>query len=417
MATLTDASHSPPDAGPDGALAHWWFGRFRVCGNEHGELHFRDMLMPQGRTLPASRFAKLRGREREQAWFQAGFVPGALGAALDEIAEQPRHQDDPMFWQYPCRTEGAAWDLHASRPEALRLGDALHLYLGLPWATWIDKANKNAWGATGLSAADAQWRRTAVRLSGLRAALQSVGLQLRVHTVCQHIRWTDLLERWQSLGVTDLWLSHCPAADVEAPPGMTLHPWRLFAVNVEDANRRAGLETGRDPERRSVLASFVGAHAAHYLSDIRPRLRAFADEPDVSIELTDQWHFEAVVYDGQVQGRATAAATPDPSVRRYNEMLSDSVFSLCPAGAGANTLRLWESLASGAIPVLFEPWPRLPEAGTLPAVDWTAAVVHVRDEELQGLLPRLRAMPLAERRHRQQKGMALFEQVRHQRCF
>jgi hypothetical protein len=344
-------------------------------------------------------------------------VPGALGAALHEIAERPRHPDDPLFWQFPCRTEGAAWDLHASRPEALRVGDTLHLYLGLPWATWIDKANKGAWGGTGRDAVDAQWRRTAVRLSGLRAALQSVGLQLRVHTVCQHIRWSDLVERWQSLGVTDLWLSHCPAADVAAPQGMALHPWRLFAVNVEDADRRVGLEIGRDPTRRSVLASFVGAHAPHYLSDIRLRLRAFADEPDVSIEMTDQWHFEAVVYGSQVHGRATAADTPDPSVRRYNELLSDSVFSLCPAGTGANTLRLWESLASGAIPVLFEPWPRFPEGGTLSAVDWTTAVLHVRDGELESLLPRLRAMPLAERRHRQQTGMALFEQVRHQRCF
>ena len=417
MATLNDTSQRQADPGPGGALAHWWFRRFQVHGDERNELHFRDLLMPQGRTLPASRFAQLRGLERDQAWFQAGFVPGALGAALDEVAERPRNQGDPLFWQYPCRTEGAAWDLHASRPEALRVGDTLHLYLGLPWATWIDKARKGGWGTTGFGAAEAQWHRTAVRLSGLRAALRSIGLGLRVHTVCQHIYWTDLVPRWQTLGVTDLWLSHCPAADVAAPTGMTLHPWRLFAVNVEDANRRAGLDLGRDPARRPLLASFVGAHAPHYLSDIRLRLQAFADEPDVSIEVTGQWHFEAVVYGEQVHGRTTAPATPDASVRRYNELLSDSVFALCPAGAGANTLRLWESLASGAIPVLLGPWPRLPEGGTLPAMDWSAAVLHVRDDELHGLLPRLRAMPLEERRKRQRQGLALFEQAQRQRCF
>lgn len=404
-------------SGADAALADWWFRRFQVHHLEGNRLHFRDMLMPQGRTLPADRFAQLQGLERAQAWFHAGFVPGALGAALDDVAERPRHRDDPLFWQYPCRTEGAAWDLHAGRPEAVRKGDELHLYLGLPWATWIDKARKGGWSDAGQAAAEAQWRRAAVRLSGMRAVLQSMGLRLRVHTVCQHIYWTDLAPRWQALGVTDLWLSHCPPEHATAHQAIELHPWRLFAVNVEDVNRRVGLDVGRDPARRPLLASFVGAHAPHYLSDIRLRLRALAAEPDVVIEVTGHWHFETVVYGEQVHGHVAAPAAPDDSVRRYNELLSDSVFSLCPAGAGPNTLRLWESLASGAIPVLLGTWPRLPAGGTLPAVDWDSAVLRVRDEDLPGLLPRLRAMPLEERRHRQRQGLALFSQAQNQRCF
>jgi hypothetical protein len=43
----------------------------------------------------------------------------------------------------------------------------------------------------------------------------------------------------------------------------------------------------------------------------------------------------------------------DQKTFRYNTILSDSVFSLCPLGAGPNTLRFWESIAVGSIPVIF----------------------------------------------------------------
>ncbi len=375
--------------------------------------------MPEGRKLPAERFAGLSGLALEQAWFQAGLMCGALGAAFDTVAQRPRHRDDALFWQFPCRTEGAAWDLHAGLQEPHRIGDELHLYLGLPWATWIDKTRKQAWSGGAADAVEQQWRLLGVRLSGLRQVLPTLGLGLRVHTVCQHIYWADLLPRWRQLGVTDLWLSHCPdrAAQVAQTQGLRLHPWRLYAVNVEDPSRQAGLDIGRDPAQRRWLASFVGAHAPHYLSDIRLRLKALVAEPDVRVEVTDQWHFEDVVYRHQIQAQLDQAPQADASVQRYNQLLSDSVFSLCPAGAGANTLRLWESLAVGSIPVLLGPWPRLPEGGSLPTLDWDRALLRCRDEELPGLLPRLRAMPLAERRERQQRGLALFELVRSQRCF
>ena len=33
--------------------------------------------------------------------------------------------------------------------------------------------------------------------------------------------------------------------------------------------------------------------------------------------------------------------------------MSDSVFSLCPEGTGPNTIRIWESMALGSIPVIY----------------------------------------------------------------
>jgi hypothetical protein len=394
-----------------------WFGRFR-CQLSPGSLRCVDRLFPVARTLPITRLAGLHGLARTQAAFVAGFVPAALSTVGNHVAAQPRHVADTLFWQYPSRTEGVAWERHASQTEATRCGSDVHVYIGLPWATWIDKARKGHWGTSGLDEADEQTRCTATRLRGLRKVLESLALRLRVHTVCQHVAWQDALPRWEQLGVTDAWLSHCPEGPVASVPAdLQLHAWNLLAVNVEDTSRRVGLSEDCDPAQRRWLASFLGAHSVHYLSDVRLRLARMDPAPDVFVELSADWHFEQVVYGEQVRGVVAHAVDPNDAVRRYNQLLCDSVFSLCPPGAGANTVRLWESLAVGSIPVLFEPWPHLPQHVSGASLDWDEAVIRVRDAEFGSFLSRLRSMPAGERRTRSAKARAIYRRTRDLRCF
>jgi hypothetical protein len=224
---------------------------------------------------------------------------------------------------------------------------------------------------------------------------------------------------WRRLGVTDLWLSHCPpldAADCVAP--LRLHAWPLYAVNIEDPDRRSGLEVGKPSEDRAVLASFVGAHMPHYLSDVRLRLKVLANAPGFVIDVTDEWHFENQVYRQQIAGvRPAGDAGGDVAVERYNQLLSNSRFALCPAGAGANTLRLWEALAAGAVPVLLGPPPRLPDEGVAADIDWDRIVLRVPEEAIPDLPARLAAIPLVDVAQRQQRGMDAYQQLRELRCF
>jgi len=156
----------------------------------------------------------------------------------------------------------------------------------------------------------------------------------------------------------------------------------------------------------------------HYLSDVRLRLRALADVPDFVVRLTDEWHFERVVYQHQIHGQALATdGALDDAVSSYNQLLSDSVFALCPAGAGPNTLRFWEALAVGAIPVLLGVQPMLPSGGSLPNIDWERIVLRVPDEQINDLPQLLRAMPIDERRKRQMLGMQAYEAVKVLCCF
>lgn len=394
----------------------FWFGRFKVFSQNSSSLLFRDFLLPTAKRRDITLFDHLSENERKVAYFQKGFVPACRSLAFNEVSDQLLSGDDLMFWQFPCRTEAVAWHNALTVVEPPLVGGRLHLYVGLPWATWIDALRKRSSEPSLRSSINYQVGLLSVYYSGLRHALSELGIELRLHTVCQHIYWQDMLTLWKRLGVTDLWLSHCPhLSQYEA---FELHPWGLFAVNVEDPERAVGIRRGVDPAERKVLASFAGAYLPHYLNDVRLRLRQFVDQSDFVIRVTDKWHFEDVVYGHQISGRALDDSYKiDNSVLGYNRLLSDSVFALCPSGAGSNTLRLWEALAVGAVPVLLGEFPQLPQGGSLPSIDWTEIVLFVRDEELSALPMRLRSTPLEEIRSRSAKGMAAYEEVRKQRCF
>jgi hypothetical protein len=392
-------------------------GRLRVTGIAPGRLRLRDRLRPGSRTLDAPGPPHPADpRQTLVELLRLGFLDAVLPAASRPVGAAPVRRDDCMFWQFPARTEAAAFDRHAELPHAVSDGSAVHVYLGLPWATWIDRTTRRG---TVPVAVEHELLMQRVRIGGFRRVLRALGADLRVHTVCQHVGFRPWLPAWRRLGVTDLWLSHAPPVGTRFDAGAPrLHPWHLYAVNVEDAGRRQGLVVGRDPEARRVLASFVGAHDAHYLSDTRLRLRALAGQDGFEIRVTEGWHFEDVVYRRQIDGDGAApAGGAGAAVERYNALLSDSVFSLCPAGAGPNTLRLWESLAVGAVPVLLGPAPRLPEGGTLPPIDWDRIVLRVADEQIPDLPRLLSAVPIDERRRRQQLGLQAYAQVRAQRCF
>ncbi len=234
-----------------------------------------------------------------------------------------------------------------------------------------------------------------------------------------------MAETWAACGVTDAWLSH--AAESGSRPGSALptlnlprlHPWPLYAVNVEDPQRREGLFVGKDPRRKRFLASFIGAHMDHYISESRLCLRALAKNPSFHIELTGkQWHFHGPTWRHQVEGIPLEEVYEiGRSVRIYNEVLSDSVFVLCPAGSGRNTVRLWEAMAVGAIPVLIDEPPAFPEGGSLPSIDWKRIVIQLTESDIPDLPLLLRRIPITDVLDRQCRAMVAYKLARQMTCF
>lgn len=394
----------------------FWLNRFEITA-ETGDYIFRDRLQTRERRIHRSSHEGCTGlSDLDQGTFIKGFLKPTYTALPAGIRNAPLSSTDLLFWQFPCRTEAAAFELHAELPEAGISDSAAHCYVGLPWATWIDKLRAHRT----LPEATFQIRLLATQLRGLRRLFESLNIQLKVHTVCQHIYWHTILHYCEQLGVTDLWLAHASEGGPrETSTGMHLHPWHLYAVNVADQQRRQGLKVGMDPMNKRYLASFIGTHMTHYITDARLRLRALSATPRFFIQVNeDKWHFEDVVYRHQVLAEPIERTYQiDESVESYNQVLSDSIFSLCPSGAGPNTLRLWESLAIGAIPVLMGPAPRLPTGGEISASDWDRIVLRVSLDEIPFLNEILSRVPLEELRERQQRGMNAYKQVTSRRCF
>ena len=80
----------------------------------------------------------------------------------------------------------------------------------------------------------------------------------------------------------------------------------------------------------------------------------------------------------------------EKETQRYNNILSDSIFSLCPSGTGPNTIRLWESMAIGVIPVIFsDDW--IPPKIT--GLEWNNFAVFIKKTNLENTISILRSFP------------------------
>ena len=390
-----------------GEELHRYGSRFRVlrCGDE---LVFDDRFWPSVGVSPLAELpCELGDRQGLLLW---GFGQPTLELRPGFIANTKRFSADVNFWQYPCRTEGDAFAVHQSLVGPQVRDGTLQLYLGLPWATWIDR---QSWPTSTL-------RATADRLRKLRQALGELGLGLKVHSVCQHIRWRENLHLIKASGVECLWLSHKPQAEDQLE-GVELRAWHLYAVNAREADRRTSLWI-KPPATKPWLATFVGAHMDHYITDVRPKLLQFKDLHRFHIALKEEWHFNPIVYGEQVEDnlfwdRSTKVVEED--VLRYNRILSDTVFSLCPGGAGPNSLRLWESLAVGSIPVILSDQLVLPDLAEISGgrwSNWDDIVIRHPEAELDTLPERLEAINAEEIEQRSAAGLALMEQVNRFTC-
>lgn len=285
-------------------------------------------------------------------------------SGLPKTADEKVSETDKNFWQYPCITEKQAYENHAALPVGRNVNEekkSIALYLPLPWASFVDLKEL----PKDISSTVTKKIMLARDLAG------RYGYSVNVHTVCQHIHWFRMTDDMVRMGVNTLHISHCEKDTAkqmrESGLPLVIKPWTLYAVNYADKSRSQGLEVGKPMGQRKLLTSFIGAHMPHYRSDIRVKMcegLAKLNEPDVLVDLGNMWHFNKIVYNEQVANQQISAEDVDSeedSTVRYNRILSDSKFSLCPEGAGPNTLRFWESIAIGSVPVLFDkslqfPW-------------------------------------------------------------
>ena len=245
----------------------------------------------------------------------------------------------PYRWQVPAATEKAAFD---SMKKTRMVSSAC--YIGAPWATVIDGLS------SGLDDVD-------LLLEGIGSVVSECPGDLRRATVCQHIRALDYIDLFRMCGITDLFWSH-KRIGVDSCEGIALHPFPLFPAQTHchETGRRRDIASA-EPGGRPWFANFVGAYnASIYLSDVRGFILGEGGrDPDVLVIERTGWHFERSVYKEQMRRESTGVELQVEEMeqaREYVEALVQSEFTICPTGSGPNSIRIYEALAAGSIPII-----------------------------------------------------------------
>ena len=107
---------------------------------------------------------------------------------------------------------------------------------------------------------------------------------------------------------------------------------------------------------RPLLASFVGSYATHIVRKSIANILSI--RKDCFTYDTGSWHYDKSSED-KIQFQLM-----------YKHTLKNSKFVLCPLGTGPSTIRIWEALSSGSIPIIISDNLKLPSpiAASLPTV-------------------------------------------------
>lgn len=197
------------------------------------------------------------------------------------------------------------------------------------------------------------------------------------YTCCQHIRFRELIPYMKALGVTKLFTPHKVKGE-DTISGVVIEGCPLYAVNFEDPYRNSEITSGDTPPR-DLLYSFVGGYQNGYLSMVRNDIFNLPPRSDTLIRNTGSWHFNSIVYSSSqnAEGDQMVDTSHHTKTAFYNQTLQRSRYSLCPSGSGPNSIRLWESLAVGAIPVI------LADTLDVPACPlWEQAVIFLPERDV-----------------------------------
>ena len=262
-----------------------------------------------------------------------------------------------IFWQHPVITEKMFYNQNKHHEQ----------YFGFPWATVIDRV-----------------QRSGLKLKDVYDMLHTKTLGKRdLYTCCQHIQFSLLLDLFRHLNINHVYACHKQLGQ-DVMHDVRVSPCPLYAVNIEDHTRNHDF-IGVDVHNttRDILYSFQGAYVKqHYMSDVRERILTMQHPSDCVVTNTGGWHFERAVYGGGLQSDDTTVMNSheQSSTSQYNQLLLRSKYSLCPSGSGPNSIRLWESLAAGSIPVLLSDTLELPKHEL-----WEQSIIHVKESDVYKL--------------------------------
>lgn len=221
-------------------------------------------------------------------------------------------------------------------------------------------------------------------------------LNLRIENgfaICQHIKYEDIIPLLKKIGVKTLFTPHAILGKVYEGIDVVAFP-HVAANGIEGAINK------------DIWYSFIGCSNTH---PVRKIIFTMQHPANTIIIERKNWHWANAFKPG-----SASIDQQQVEALEYQEALARSRFSLCPRGTGASTIRFWESLQAGAIPVLFADAMTLPEG-----FDWESCVVKIAEKDVQSIGKRLSSIsPKREAIMRKQciQAYNLFSEENFVRC-
>lgn len=260
-------------------------------------------------------------------------------------------QLNSLFWQYPVITEKEFYNQNKENPN----------YLGFPWATIIDKH---------------------IRLKEIYDLLKPLVKHNNYYTCCQHISFRELIPLFKHIGINTVYCCH-KILQEDYIKEVKILPCPLYAVNIEDPKRNHIFNNIDDfvTLDRKYKYSFMGALTEQNTNNRKFIFDNFKNRTDTFIHKIDKWHFENIVYSHYQNAKEQLNINEKhlSDKNKYNEVLLNSRYSLCPRGSGPNTIRFWESLACGSIPILLSDDLELPDNKNKL---WKQSIVRIKERNI-----------------------------------
>jgi hypothetical protein len=221
---------------------------------------------------------------------------------------------------------------------------------------------------------------------------------IQYFTINQHIFFRKVLKVCKYFNIKYIFTPHKLISDIKLEKELDI---KIIPISLYPVQHRKLNEKLIDISNKKFLTSFIGFYDSKiYLSNIRKKIfDIFNKYEDCLIKQTNEWHYQSHVYRDKIKDNLNIYE------KDYKLLLNESKFSLCPSGTGPNSIRIWEAISYGSIPVILADNLVLPE---ITGVNYHECFIFWKESDINDLYEYLKNIDIITIENMSKKCIELF---------